>query len=580
MCISFCPHLETLAQKKMKSLIGVLVQLCVTSWYILIPLALFAMAIRCLQWCVGKVRNGNRKTTDGGTGMVMVAQVPDSISNAPSDPTGPLSAASSPPLSSVYGWKCDDRGECELKYHAVNLPSTYTKRIRRQQEAKEDDEEDIQDNDISPLSEPAACPTSVADDAMAKSGGWEIDWLQSCHSKMSPAFAPLLMTSKSTGRRNYDAKSVPFGNMLLAEFAGINYQQTERLPPTNGPDQVSRTVKTTRAAVTLDGKSQKPSIPTWQVDSENSADADRQHTMVVVVQGKNGTANENAGLVAAAAAAPSSSSLMNTVFQRLEEHNRQTLYASPILRSLGKSCPLVRSLLRPSIPFEEACERFKSLDCLFSTGSSIVSNAIRTAQDFTRMHCNQFSHVGTLILKEDVQQEGMVTGRWYLHESVSAGIFPALDSVRGITDIPFSGVNIRDIRNQFVAPENKTSMFLWAPLKPEVRKLIYQLNDKERIREVLETNLGKAYSKHPANFVAGLLGKISRPMGARVRKLGSAPGSTFVCSELVAHTFVQLGVLPADFDYTTIFPVDFFDPEMMPLLFEAIVPIEMPVTGY
>jgi hypothetical protein len=48
----------------------------------------------------------------------------------------------------------------------------------------------------------------------------------------------------------------------------------------------------------------------------------------------------------------------------------------------------------------------------------------------------------------------------------------------------------------------------------------------------------------------------------------------------VAHTFVQLGVLPADFDYTTIFPVDFFDPEMMPLLFEAIVPIEMPVTGY
>ena len=148
MCISFCPHLETLAQKKMKSLIGVLVQLCVTSWYILIPLALFAMAIRCLQWCVGKVRNGNRKTTDGGTGMVMVAQVPDSISNAPSDPTGPLSAASSPPLSSVYGWKCDDRGECELKYHAVNLPSTYTKRIRRQQEAKEDDEEDIQDNDI------------------------------------------------------------------------------------------------------------------------------------------------------------------------------------------------------------------------------------------------------------------------------------------------------------------------------------------------------------------------------------------------------------------------------------------------
>lgn len=278
---------------------------------------------------------------------------------------------------------------------------------------------------------------------------------------------------------------------------------------------------------------------------------------------------------------------------------------------LLRECSTIAHLLTASRTYDDICTHLRPFDAVFSRGASVVSDFITTVQGVVRENCRLFSHVGYLINTDVYAVEGMVPGEWYVVESVYSGL-ANYDSTLNVANQSFSGGQIRSLRAQLAAPENRDAFYFIAFLNDAARQKIQHLH-ADRIEHVVSMYLGVGYPMNPFNFIAGFFegtahsvsdstgvsgnvewnGRTHEPAtqahanalrahetwvrgDARdsMRALGSRPESEMFCSELVCRTYQQLGVVNAlQTDFRYVYPVDFFDSRVMDPIFDRIVPI-------
>lgn len=239
--------------------------------------------------------------------------------------------------------------------------------------------------------------------------------------------------------------------------------------------------------------------------------------------------------------------------------------------NIREECSLVDVALGDQLDYEEFSKLAKPFDTIFMRSDTMVGYIVRQSQNYTRNKCKLFSHVTMLINTSVIKLDGMIDGEWYLIESVVTNLLN-YDPVKNIAGKNFSGVQIRSLREQMKSEINKSTLFMWCPLRPKFRQIIEKNYNEILYKKMIIELVGKNYTINIMNFFSAFNPKLFD----WIRQFtGSVPGSTYFCSELVCYMYQQQGIIDPHVEPKYIFPADFFDVEKInPPIFYKLYPFK------
>ena len=247
------------------------------------------------------------------------------------------------------------------------------------------------------------------------------------------------------------------------------------------------------------------------------------------------------------------------------------LFQDPII-DIKDECKTMDIIIGEHLDYEIFSKLAKPFDSIFLRNPNIVGKVIRETQAITREKCKLFSHVVTLLNTTVIKLDGMIDGEWYVIESTVTNLLPNYDNVKNIGGKLFSGVQIRSLREQLSVRGNESTLYMWCPLKPQMRKIIEQNYDAKIYKQMIINLLGKNYTTNVMNFFTAFW-----PSALDwIRQFtGSAPGSTYYCSELVCAMYQQQGIIDPQVESKYIFPADLFDiKKINPPIFYKLYPLK------
>jgi hypothetical protein len=198
-------------------------------------------------------------------------------------------------------------------------------------------------------------------------------------------------------------------------------------------------------------------------------------------------------------------------------------------------------------------DSLRSFDLVLFSGDDFVSDFIKFAEhrELKKPHSGDFSHAGLIVRGDILNHPNVQPDKIYIWESTMSG--KLADGVNNIDGRAFLGVQLRDFDEVVAAYDkpNDTKIAICRLQHPPT--ITPEL--KTRFTEFFTDTNGRIYDLNFYSLFASLFPCL-RCAREPLEQITHTRGWLF-CSELVALTYVHMGIFPGTVNPKNVVPVDF-----------------------
>lgn len=221
--------------------------------------------------------------------------------------------------------------------------------------------------------------------------------------------------------------------------------------------------------------------------------------------------------------------------------------------------------------YNDIQEQIKPFDLIAFRGGDLASDLIHYLQKH-QLTCGDFTHVGLIVTSDvlTIDDYKLEEHELYLLESTFS-FFPSI--THAIPDVTTDqgkfGVQLKKLKQ--VIPHyiyNNQTKVAWCPLIDNPYDCIdNRLKLKEQMSQFYKDNQNTLYDMDPLSLLGSMFPALRHIRDKRdkvINKICSHfksqhnPALWQFCSELVAHVYQLIGVIPHEMDCKNVLPMDFF----------------------